>query len=56
VEQPDINSYAQVGIAWFAGARFDIAFNQIRNTLFGSGSPDSLDTGKLLRNHDHGEL
>jgi len=51
-----IISAFMVGIAWFAGARFDIAFDQIRNTLFGSGSPDSLDTGKLLRNHDHGEL
>jgi len=51
-----IISTFMVGIAWFAGARFDIAFDQIRNTLFGSGSPDSLDTGKLLRNHDHGEL
>ncbi|KAF2815240.1 ERG9, squalene synthase [Mytilinidion resinicola] len=49
-----------VTIAWFAGARFDIAFGQIRNTLFGSGfAGNDLPTNENLKNAltpEHGEL
>jgi hypothetical protein len=47
-----------VAIAWFAGARFDIAFGHVWTTLTGGGLFDNLSNEGVQKalTPDHGEL
>ncbi|TVY19504.1 putative squalene synthase [Lachnellula arida] len=50
-------STTMIGIAWLAGARFDIAFNELRNgNFFPKYQAGGEVAETIVHQHDHGEL
>lgn len=46
----------QLLVAWFAGARFDIAYHQLKQGLFKAPAPGSEEAQQVIEKFDHGEL
>ncbi|KAI9780142.1 MAG: bifunctional farnesyl-diphosphate farnesyltransferase/squalene synthase [Geoglossum umbratile] len=51
-----ILSLVMVGIAYLAGARFDVALSELKKGKFSPPVPGSEDARKIVLQHDHGEL
>ncbi|KAL3421368.1 squalene synthetase [Phlyctema vagabunda] len=47
-------SGVMIGAAWLAGARFDVAFNEIKKGVFAPKTGDAA--AQVVAQHDHGEL
>ncbi|KAH0565375.1 Delta(24)-sterol C-methyltransferase [Trichoglossum hirsutum] len=49
-------SFIMVGVAYLAGARFDIALSELRKGKLSPPVPGSEEAQKIIFQHDHGEL